>query len=558
MKQTIAVLLSIAGSLLYAGDTYPVTVGGDGYSASPTFSANGRYIVFVTTSTNLAPDLNGKSQVVVKDLQTGVYSLVSYTANGLPDPNGASGGDLMVSDDGRFVVFSSSSQLAPGDLNSFYDVYLRDRQLGTTQLISHNAAGYAGNNISFWPTMSADGRFIAFQTGAQDIVPLTSNSYKVVLYDRITSLFELVSVSTSGTPAAGHSGYPSITPDGRFVVFASVSPLVANDHNGRNDVYLRDRLSETTSAVSISSAGLFGNNDSGGYYHAAVSADGRFVAFQTDSTNLVGGDTNRTTDILLRDTVAGTTVRATVSNSGLQANNSSSFPRVSDDGRFVAFMSAATNLVPGDTNAGTDVFVRDLETNSTERVSVGAHGVQAEAMAGGLSLSPDGSRCAFASADPNLAPGDANGAYDIFVRVFSRDSAELSGVLQLTGATKPYGKPVYFRVLIDGEHYDPQVNLGPAGEFSFVLPRKAVELSAKAGPWLRKTLLVDLRGGDQVGVVMACIAGDATGDNVVDLGDVSAVLLGWGGAAADLNLDSVADLFDLSITLTNFGLAGDS
>ncbi len=188
--------------------------------------------------------------------------------------------------------------------------------------------------------------------------------------------------------------------------------LVAGDTNNENDVFVRDRQTGTTSRVSVSSSGVQANALSGG---AAISADGRYVAFRSYASNLVAGDTNIDPDVFLRDRQTGTTSRASVSNSGVQANSGSDSAAISPDGRYVAFRSYASNLVAGDTNIDPDVFLRDRQTGTTSRVSVSSSGTQANGGSYGAAISADDRYVAFASEASNLVAGDTNNTYDVFV-----------------------------------------------------------------------------------------------------------------------------------------------
>ena len=174
--------------------------------------------------------------------------------------------------------------------------------------------------------------------------------------DRQAGTTRRVSISSTGTQANDASDSPSISADGRYVAFHSdATNLVAGDTNGASDIFVRDRQAGTTTRVSVSSAESQGNDDS---YNPSISADGRSVAFQSDASNLVANDTNGTSDIFVRDRQAGTTRRVSISSTGTQGNNNSDAPSISADGRYVAFPSDATNLVANDTNGTSDVFVR--------------------------------------------------------------------------------------------------------------------------------------------------------------------------------------------------------
>ncbi len=228
-----------------------------------------------------------------------------------------------------------------------------------------------------------------------------------------TQTVELISFDQTGAGANDGSYSAQISADGRFVVFGSLaSDLVAGDTNAEPDIFVRDRATGTTVCASVTPSGVPGN----GYCHgAAISGDGRFVAFHSDASNLVAGDTNNLRDVFVRDLVTGVTVIASVDSSGVLSNNLSSEPSLSHDGRFVAFSSYASNLVPADNNGlFQDIFVRDLLTGQTTRVSVDGNGNEADLGSGSPSISADGNRVAFLSAATNLVPSDTNGLSDIF------------------------------------------------------------------------------------------------------------------------------------------------
>src|SRR5437660_5099931 len=228
-----------------------------------------------------------------------------------------------------------------------------------------------------------------------------------------------VSVASDGTEGNDVSLGSALSADGRFVAFDSAATdLVAGDTNLVSDVFVHDRQTGTTERVSVASDGAQGNGSSGLLSFAfppGLSADGRFVAFVSFATNLVAGDTNGATDVFVHDRQTGTTERVSVASDGTQGNAASAGFALSADGRFVAFHSTATNLVAGDTNGATDVFVHDRQTGTTERVSVDSDGTQGNGPSAGAALSADGGLVAFHGTATNLVAGDANGAYDVFV-----------------------------------------------------------------------------------------------------------------------------------------------
>ncbi len=222
-----------------------------------------------------------------------------------------------------------------------------------------------------------------------------------------------VSADSSGVDGNGGSYEPSISGDGRFVAFWSpATNLVPGDTNSKEDVFVHDRQSGTTTRVSVDSLGVQGN---GASLFPSISGDGRFVAFQSRATNLVPGDTNGWSDVFVHDRQTGTTTRVSVDSSGVQGNLDSSFPSISGDGRFVAFYSFANNLVSGDTNGRADVLVHDRQSGTTTRVSIDSSGIQGKSLSEHPSISGDGRFVAFESAATNLVPGDTNAKRDVFV-----------------------------------------------------------------------------------------------------------------------------------------------
>jgi Putative Ig domain/Fibronectin type III domain/WD40-like Beta Propeller Repeat len=285
-----------------------------------------------------------------------------------------------------------------------------------TTRVSVATGGTQGNDFSCCQAVSADGRYVAFRSNASNLVAGDTNGFgDEFVRDTTTGATTRISVATNGTQANEHSHGAGISADGRYVAYASMaSNLVAGDTNAASDVFVRDQVAGTTTRVSTASDGTQGNSDSGPG-GAAISANGRYVAFISYASNLVAGDTNGSPDVFVHDMVTGATTRVSVASDGTQGNDYSwHVPALSADGRYVAFYSSASNLVAGDTNDMTDVFVRDRTAGTTTRVSVATAGTQANNNSRTVAISPDGSTVAFASDATNLVAGDTNAVTDVF------------------------------------------------------------------------------------------------------------------------------------------------
>jgi Tol biopolymer transport system component len=323
--------------------------------------------------------------------------------------------DPALSADGRYVAFESFAQnLVFGDMNWVSDVFVRDLDTGATTRVSVDSFGIEGVGESYNPTISADGRYVAFDSLANNLVDADTNAVMdVFVRDRDTGVTTRVSLSSAGVEGNNESYASSISADGRYVAFESLaSNLVDGDTNGVADVFIHDRDTGVTTRVSLDSAEAQADGWSG---NPSTSADGRYVAFWSLAGNLVAGDTNGQQDIFVRDTLTGATTRVSVDSAGLQADLASSDPAMSADGTYVAFCSAATNLVAGDANAVSDVFVHNLVTGETTRVSAKGAETAEYGPSTKLSISADGRYVAYCSIGSNLVAGDTNGKPDIFV-----------------------------------------------------------------------------------------------------------------------------------------------
>jgi Tol biopolymer transport system component len=375
-------------------------------------SADGRFVTFQSKHAFVEPDTNKYPDVFVHDRQTGETKLISIDGNGAA----GTGDQPAISADGLHVSFTSYGySLVHNPTSGTYDVYVRDHEHGVMTLASVNSAGQAGNSASYFSSISGDGTQVAFQSYATNLASGDTNGANdIFVRDLQHSLTTRVSVATNGAQANAQSFHAAISADGRHVAFASdATNLVPGDTNGTQDVFVHDRGSGATGRVSVDSSGA---QASGRSTHPVLSADGRFVAFVSEAPDLVAGDTNGAADVFVHDRQSGQTRRVSIGPSGLQSTAPSGTPAISADGSRVAFQSDASNLVLGDTNGATDAFLHDLATGRTERLSVDSDLVQGNGPSGMPSLSADGRLAAFQSGASNLIMGDTNGVPDVFVR----------------------------------------------------------------------------------------------------------------------------------------------
>ena len=400
-------------------DTKRVSVASDGsegidQSWDPSLSGDGRYVAYQSDANNLVSgDNNGVGDIFLHNTMTGGVIRVSVASNG-NESNGISE-TSSISSFGRFITFTSSAtNLISGDTNGVDDIFLHDSQTGFTTRVSVASNGSQGNSLSFNPSISGDGRYVSFASYATNLVPDDTNaSSDIFLHDTQTGQTTRVSVSSAGSQGDSFSSNPSISIDGRYVAFASYATnLVSGDTNGSPDIFLRDTQTGQTTRVSVSSAGIQGNNLS---YFPSLSSDGRFVAYESKSSNLVSGDTNGVNDVFLHDAQTGQTVRVSIASDGSQAWNESEDPSISGNGRIVAFASSSNLLVVGDTNRGSDIYLHDTLTGQTTRVSVNNDGVEGYGSSYKPSLSQDGLKVAYYSNANNLVSGDNNDVQDVFL-----------------------------------------------------------------------------------------------------------------------------------------------
>jgi WD40-like Beta Propeller Repeat len=389
--------------------------------ATLVMAALGVVILAATLDTAAAPGTTTRVSVASDETET--YGLV-FTGG--------------VSADGRFVAFqSNATNLVSGDTNGKGDIFLRDTQLGITTRVSVDSSGSQGDDHSFNPRVSADGLYVTYQSIASNLVPgdtqggcdtnndgiFAENCTDVFVHNRLTGANEIVSRNNSGVYGNEESSLPAISGDGRYVAFVSdASNLVVGDTNGVADIFVRDRQTGTTSRVSVSSQGVQANNLS---TEVDIRSTGRFVAFRSFASNLVQGDTGTScpdtfpptpgncSDIFVHDRLTGATNRASVNSNGDQADGQSYYPSVSGDGQVVAFVSRAQNLAP--TGGFFTIFVHDFASGLTSRIGPGGDQVSGNFDSFAPSVTDDGRFTAFSSGASNLAFGDSNHRWDVFV-----------------------------------------------------------------------------------------------------------------------------------------------
>ena len=356
-------------------------------------------------------DTNLTYDIFVHDHQTGYNTRVSVASDGTQGNEDF--WSPSISSDGRYVAFRSySTNLVSGDLNLYSDVFVHDQQNHQTTRVSVASDGTQGNDYSGISSISSDGRFVAFSSRASNLVSGdTNNNEDVFIHDLQTGETTRISVASDGTQGNYSSVGPSISADGRYVAFESASSnLVNGDTNYWPDIFVHDRLTGETTRVSVD---FDGSQIDLGSYYPSISSDGRYVAFT--SFNNYGYDS----DVFVHDLQTGETTCVSLDLDG-NVSQGSYVPSISSDGRYVAFKSRSSYLVSNDTNGVDDVFVNDRQTGKTTRISVASDGTEGNQISGNgagsrQAISSDGNYVAFTSDASNLVSGDTNGLSDIFV-----------------------------------------------------------------------------------------------------------------------------------------------
>lgn len=465
-----------------------------------------------------------------------------------------------ISDDGQTVAFHSrSAELVSDDTNDLLDVFVRSRDTGETTRVSVASDGAQGNGHSADPAISADGSTVVFTSGATNLDVDDNGEEDTFVHDLVTGVTELVSLGPDGVQGDGPSlRRPDISADGSIVAFSSdASTLVDGDGNGVTDVFVRDWVDGPAERVSVHSDGTEGNSPS---FDVSISGDGRFVVFSSLATNLVDGDANGVSDIFMHDRNTSTTTRLSMAAGGdVEADGASTLPVISQDGTVVAFDSDATNIVEGDSNERNDVFVLVLETGEYIRVSVSSFGDQADGGSGIASVSGDGQVVSFLSSASNLVERPTSGAGDIFVHDRGEGTTELVTAATDGGATDDAslssalsgdGRFVAFDSLASNLVLEDTNGIRDA----FVRDR-AVELSAAPSGLTATASLSTGSEGDTVEAGAAVV-------NIADI-DPQAIPLNFGAVESaplrniDLSTSPLRNIPLRNIPLRNIGLLGD-
>jgi len=392
----------VQGALAFTGmELVSVSSGGvegNNSSGASSVSADGRYIAFQSLATNLVSPSGIDSQIFVRDRLTGATTLVSAGPGGTyGDSNSYDPG---ISGDGRYIGFESQATNLVSPASSGTQVFVRDTQAGTTAMVSVDASGVQGNADSFNASLSADGRYIAFQSPATNLVSPPTSGNHIFVRDTQAGTTALASVNASGVPCDGYSSNPSISPNGRYVSFESWSTnLVSPPSNGTySQIFVHDMQTGVNRLASKGPGGSEGNANS---EYSSISADGLHVTFHSTATNLVSPATGGTLQVFMYDGLSDAVTLVSVNTSGSEGNNISRFPCISADGRYVAFYSWVTDLVSPATS-GVQVFVRDMQAGVTTLVSMNASGVQGNNYSAFPSISGNGNFIAFTSGATNL------------------------------------------------------------------------------------------------------------------------------------------------------------
>jgi Tol biopolymer transport system component len=400
-------------------------------------SADGRYVAFVSSADNLVPgDTNGQPDVFVRDMQTGTITLVSVATDGTQADNLSTAPSI--SADGRYVAFvSAADNLYPGSVSNRDGIYVHDMQGGTTARIDVASDGTPANLGSLYPSLDGDGRFVAFESSASNLIS-SAASGGIFVFNRMTGIMRLASVASDGTPGNGGSLTPRISDDGRYIAFVSSSTnLVPGDTNGATDAFVHDFESQQTTRVNVANDGTQDDCEVFGLNGISISADGRYVQFVSCGTTLVQGlNPGGLTVAYVHDMNTGRTSPLSVEATG-DPFGAVSVGTASADGRFVTF-------------GGPNIYLEDQTTGSVTLIDVASDGSSGNGTSGTPSISADGGTIVFSSASTNLVSNDANGFTDVFSVANPFLSGAVLNSLTLTSSSAPGGGIVTGAVTLNG------------------------------------------------------------------------------------------------------------
>jgi Tol biopolymer transport system component len=419
LQTGVTTLVSVGAQAAYVGSSQ---------SDSPVISTNGQFVAFTSTATNLVTGAtNWLGEVYVRDLVAGTTSWASSNAvavfnaaTGSVSNRSTSSSGPVLTEDGRCLAFKTYTRYNPSGTTDWSRVFFISRWDRETRAVDLVATNVHGSMEGFpdppGPAMTPDGRFIAYSG------PVSTNSTSdVFIWDAQNGATTLASVAMDGVSAAdGFADTPTLTPDGRYVTFVSnATNLVPNTISREFRVYRRDLQSGVTTLVTMDEDGAAAGE--GDAAIPTVSDDGRWVALDSRTEDLVAGDKNDAFDVFVRDTVVGQTELVSLRDLGLTSVTGNGFSSVSPnclsaDGRYLVFVSQASDLVPNDTNGFQDVFVRDLQAGSQTLVSMATDGTQADSLSHSPVISADGRSVAFLSSATNLAGQVTNRQDNVYVR----------------------------------------------------------------------------------------------------------------------------------------------
>ena len=425
--ETETINQDIDNAQVYGLDTIRVSVASDGMEANngsgfPAISADGNFVVFESAASNLVSgDTNGALDVFVYDIQNGITERVSVASDGTEDNGAVLSRYPDISGDGRYVVFHSSGDiLSANDTNESTDVFLHDMQTGETTRISVASDGSQANQGGSRPSISSDGRYIAFHSYSDNLTANDTNSVcDIFVYDRIEGITERISVASDGSQGNGNSQYASINSDGRYVTFTSEADnLVSGDTNGVRDVFMYDRQTHQTIRVSVDSSGNQGNDSS---WDSEISGNGNFITYTSFASNLVAGDVNSCIyyfgevrscrDVFVYDVQNGTTTLVSKTSTGAHLDYESLSPSINYDGSKIVFDSGYLN----EDQLRPDMFLYNLQTETIEMISFSLSGSQPNGISGVSSISGDGKKVVFTSFASDIVENDTNEASDCFI-----------------------------------------------------------------------------------------------------------------------------------------------